>query len=888
MTDSLTRLTAALADRYRIERELGQGGMATVYLAEDLKHHRKVALKVLRPELAAGVGPQRFLREIDLAAQLQHPNILPLHDSGTAGEFLYYVMPYVEGDSLADRLAREGELPVSEAVRILIEIADALAYAHARGVVHRDIKPANIMLSGRHALVTDFGVAKAVGDAVQGQTLTTAGIALGTPMYMAPEQAAADPHLDHRVDIYASGVMAYELLTGRPPFSGVTPQQLIAAHITEAPDSPTRYRPSIPPVLASIVMKCLAKRPADRWQSAAELLTQLESLPVTGSTAAQARADARSRLRWYGVAAAGILIVSVVAVLLVLRNNGSSGLVLGHRLQVTLDPGLEIDPAISPDGRFVAYAAGAIAETRLYVRQVEGGTPILLASELGNPQRFPSWSPDGKRIMFRSPRGIEVIPALGGVSRVVVVDTPATGAQRSRTSYGELMPGAWSPDGRQVAYIQADSLYIANLETDSVRVLAVAGEFHSMAWSPDGRWIACVKGNRQSREPGFYFGNLGQSAIWIVSVSDGSPQRLTQDGWSDASPAWLPGSRKLLFVSNRDGGRDIYQIDVSGGGTPSGLPVRLTTGLNAQTVSLSADGHRLAYSVFNETSNIWTLPVPSAPPVSVRSARPVTAGNQITESIDVSPDGKWVIFDSDRRGNADIYRIPIAGGEPEQLTNTPAGDFWGMCSPDGREIAFHSFQEGTRQLFTMTADGKRQVQVTFGKDDHRSPAWRPDGRALYYLYNFNGVGSEIRRIVRDDTGHWGAEQTVVRTDALPVVFSPNGQWMTFTSSRGLVLSDPDGGSVHVRVPFSRGGSEPQPIYVSWPSDSVIYYLAIDSLDQGSIWSVAPAGGPSRLLVRFDDPSRPWHRFGFDASGGQLYFTLGDRQSDIWVVEVASR
>ncbi len=260
MPDIPNRLAAALADRYRLERELGQGGMATVYLAEDLRHHRKVAVKVLRPELAATLGPERFLREIELAARLQHPHILPLHDSGEAQGFLYYVMPFVDGENLRGRLTRHGELPVHEAVRLLAEVADALSYAHAQGVVHRDIKPDNVLLSGRHALVTDFGVAKAVSEATGRQQLTTAGIALGTPAYMAPEQAAADPHIDHRVDIYAVGAMGYELLTGTPPFTGQSSHEVLAAHVTQQPEPITSRRPAISPALGAIVMRCLAKR----------------------------------------------------------------------------------------------------------------------------------------------------------------------------------------------------------------------------------------------------------------------------------------------------------------------------------------------------------------------------------------------------------------------------------------------------------------------------------------------------------------------------------------------------------------------------------------------------------------------------------------------------
>ena len=257
MTDAISRLSTALAGHYRIERELGQGGMATVYLAEDLKHERKVAVKVLRPDLSASLGSERFLREIRIAAQLQHPHVLTVFDSGEAGGFLYYVMPYIEGETLRAKLVRDGQLPVGDAVRILREIADALAYAHGRGVVHRDMKPENVMLSGRHASVMDFGVAKAVNEATGRQNLTTIGVAIGTPTYMAPEQATADPNTDHRADIYAVGVIAYELLTGRPPFSGITPQAVLAAHVTQAPAPVSHGRATGPPALAELVMRCL-------------------------------------------------------------------------------------------------------------------------------------------------------------------------------------------------------------------------------------------------------------------------------------------------------------------------------------------------------------------------------------------------------------------------------------------------------------------------------------------------------------------------------------------------------------------------------------------------------------------------------------------------------
>ncbi len=318
MTDISERLQSALSDRYRIERELGAGGMATVYLAEDLKHHRNVAIKVLREDIAASIGAARFLREIEIAAQLQHPNILTLLDSGTANGFLFYVMPYVSGQSLRERLSREGELPVHEAVRLLSEVVDALSDAHEHGVVHRDIKPDNVMLSGRHALVADFGVAKAVSDASSGGAgVTSVGLAVGTPAYMSPEQAAADPGIDHRSDIYSVGVMAYEMLTGRTPFSGATSQQILAAQVTQTPDPLSRYRPGVPAALEAVVMRCLEKRPSDRWQSASQLHAALE--PFATASSGITPTDSPPHVgkpagvpKWIGGAAAAVLLLAAI------------------------------------------------------------------------------------------------------------------------------------------------------------------------------------------------------------------------------------------------------------------------------------------------------------------------------------------------------------------------------------------------------------------------------------------------------------------------------------------------------------------------------------------------------------------------------------------------
>ena len=313
MPELSERLQDALGTAYRLEQELGGGGMSRVFVAVETRLARRVVIKVLPPDLALEMRIDRFNREIQLSASLQHPHIVPLLAAGGHEDLLYYTMPFVEGEALRTRLSREGELPVRDAVRILKDVADALAYAHARGVVHRDIKPDNVLLSGHHAVVADFGVAKAVSQAKTESGLTSVGVALGTPAYMAPEQAAGDPNIDHRADIYAFGAMAYEMLTGRAPFSGMAPHQMLAAHVTEPVAPITDKRPALPPALAAVVMACLAKNPADRPQTATEILETLEGMATpSGSvaiTATMRHVMRRPRNRWLGLAAVAAIVV---------------------------------------------------------------------------------------------------------------------------------------------------------------------------------------------------------------------------------------------------------------------------------------------------------------------------------------------------------------------------------------------------------------------------------------------------------------------------------------------------------------------------------------------------------------------------------------------------
>ena len=389
-------LVSALADHYRLERELGAGGMATVYLAEDLKHHRQVAIKVLRPDLAASLGAERFLREVSIAARLSHPHILGLHDSGEANGYLYYVMPYVEGISLRQKLAREGELPIPEAVRILRDVVDAMAYAHAQGVVHRDIKPENVMLTGRHALVMDFGVAKAVaeGRSPEGDgprdpatALTSAGVALGTPAYMAPEQAVGEGHLDARADLYAWGVVAYELLAGQPPFVRATPQNTLVAQVTATPEPVTHHRANVPGALARLVMQCLEKKAADRPQSAEHLLQALDQVltPSGGLTPTDTRpyqtaGMRRARRRQWMLGAAAVTGLAVIGLLAWRGWQGRAAPVVADRVLVA--------PLEAEGAAFAGLAQDLAALPTAMTREGIGSpVPAATVRDLGGTRR---------------------------------------------------------------------------------------------------------------------------------------------------------------------------------------------------------------------------------------------------------------------------------------------------------------------------------------------------------------------------------------------------------------------------------------------------------------------------------------------------------------------
>ncbi len=549
MPELLNRLQVALADRYRIEGEIGAGGMATVYLAQDLRHDRKVALKLLRPELSAVIGAERFLAEIKLTANLQHPHILPLFDSGEADSYLFYVMPFVEGESLRSRLNREKQLPVAEAVRIATEVASALDYAHRHGVVHRDIKPENILLHDGRALVADFGIALAASKA-GGNRMTETGMSLGTPFYMSPEQAMGEREITARSDVYALGVVLYEMLTGDPPFTGSTAQAVVARVLTEAPRPILPQRHTIPPEIEVAVLTALEKLPADRFGTAAEFAESLagrRTVPVrTRAPSGGAATAVTTRLDPVKLALAGVaLVFAGAAAWGWLRaapapdvNRFSLYLPSAEALAPVSTSGNRV--AISPDGRRLVYVGPASGGTQLWLRDHDQliSSPIPGTENAGSP--------------FFSPRGREIGFLVGGTKiRTVSLDGGPTQTLsdsinstlvRSPFAFAHALQthdGKWLLARRSFLEAGAGDIYGVRAG-DSTLVPLVTGPATEIepAVSPDGKWLAYA--SNESGSPEVYvrpFPDAG-SARWQVSIAGGR------------DPLWSHSGRELFYLSS--------------------------------------------------------------------------------------------------------------------------------------------------------------------------------------------------------------------------------------------------------------------------------------------------------------------------------------------------
>jgi len=859
---------------WRIERELGRGGMATVYLARDPAHDRYVALKVMRPELVLSAGVERFLHEIEITARLAHPHILPLIDSGARDGVPYLVTPHVVGESLRARLRRERALPLADALRIATEIAEALDYAHRSGVAHRDVKPENILLADGHAVVSDFGIARALAaSGAASPASDEVGVIAGSHRYMSPGSTSASS--DARADIYALGCVITEMLTGEAPLSGSAAESLLAK------------RRDVSAGLRHLVQGCLVPDP-ERRPTASALVSRLEQLS-RGDVHATNDATRRHRSHVW-VAASAVLVMMLLAWSMPKARRGWDAVALGSTTQLTSTVGLEIDPAISPDGKWIAYSGGRPDRMRIYVRPAAGGDAVEISGESVRFHRWPSWSPDGSQLAFLAIEG----DRLGDTGKLFVV--PALGGTRQLVADGLTFfsTPAWSPDSQRIAYPMLDSIVIRDMKGGEPFVVSAHARDarpkmlarsssvwanHSLSWSPDARRLAFVSGNPAFAFGNTAFGNLGPNSIWTVGLSGSPPVRLTTGPHTFGSPIWTPDGGGILYVSNAGGAWDVYYQAVDDGGRPQGAPRRLTTGLNAHGITLSRDGTRLAYSVMNSRSNIVSAPITRGV-TAVAALRQVTDENQTIETVDVTEDGTWLVFESNRggAGKAHIYKMPVRGGETVQLTNDPMEDFAPKWSPDGSHIAFmrrEPSKDGLRDVYVMNADGGERIRITADTLDDSYPNWSPGGRGLH----FSQIPTGQMFTTLGDDGRW----SIPKRDSVRGRWTKDGRYRVALQHGDLFVQPERGTPRRIASRQELGGTVVAA--ATGPDPTVVYARVIDSAGVHSFHAVPVSGGSPRLILRLDGPTRRMARVLFSTDGRHLYFTLTHAESDIWMVSL---
>jgi Tol biopolymer transport system component len=873
---STTLAPGTMLGPYEVLGVAGIGAMGQVYRAHDRRLNRDVAIKALPAEFTlAGEPLARLQREATLLASVNHPNVAAIYDvleRDLADSFL--ILEYVEGPTLAERLG-QGPVPLDETLHIAHQIALALEAAHDKGIVHRDLKPANIKLPPNGIVkILDFGLAKVFTDDLTAADPSAAGLVRsssnanssfrGTPAYMSPEQVVGTA-VDQRADIWAFGCVVFELLTGRRAFEGNT-VSATSASIQEAEPDWSLLPGSTPIELRHLLQECLEKDAKLRPRSASELRRKTE-------------AHSAPRKAWQrkaAVLAAIMLTGAALAAALYWRE--PRGLRVEQTRQLTFAPELELDPALSPDGERVAYSVQAGTRTDIYVRRLAGGEPLNLTSNLPDPvHHWPRWSPNGTLIAFvTTPRdaptlfnghSIQVIPSSGGTPRQI-----ASGGRFGHT---------WSPNGKSVAFIRNNGINIAALDESAPNLIANLTAPHSISWSPDGRWIAYVSGNFELLFSSTQLGNIAPSSIGLLPVAGGEPHELTDKLTANSSPVWSPDSKSILFLSNRGGSRDVFQLKLSDAGIPLGEPLRLTTGLNALSIDLSTDGKQLVYLTFLRKGNLWSIPIPETGPVSVALAQQLTSGSQIIEGVSASRDGKWLTYDSNMSGNQDVYRMLRASGQVEQLTTHPQDDFQPSWSGDGKFIAFHTLRNGNRDIYAMAADGSELQQVTSDRAQERYPDWSPDGQSLAFLSD--KTGRQEVYVSSRQNGVWGQPRQLTFSKGVPSArWSPDGNTIAYTDLiEGLRVISPKGENPKLLVPRRKGFI---PIYTAWSSDSRTIYFRVmsDQEGAGSLWSIPSFGGTPKRLVEFQKPDR----IEFATDGKEFFFPITERDSDIWVAKLA--
>ena len=868
--DVQDQLQHALGDAYVIERELGGGGMSRVFVAEDATLGRKVVVKVLRPELAEGLSVERFKREVRLAARLQHPHIVPLLAAGALdGGVLYYTMPFVEGESLRARLEQSGALPIAELVRILCDVASALAYAHRAGVVHRDVKPENILLGEGGAVVADFGIAKAIsasrdaddtGRKPRVSTLTAAGTSLGTPAYMAPEQAAGDV-VDHRADLYALGVIAYEMLSGELPFRGRTAQQVMAAHATQEPEPIERRRATIPSRLTRVVGQLLAKNPADRPQSADDVVRELHESSSMSPVS-------RPRTRWY-VAVPWLLAAIAIIVAFWLRLQPTAAPRL-TRFELAVPDSVRLRStalghtvAVSPDGTRLVYTGGAESSGQLFLRNLGEleSRPITGTDRAQSPE----FSPDGRSLLFLTDGRLKRVDLAGG-SPVTVTDSGAT--------------ATWGDGG--IVFARPGGLYAVSPEGGAVRLVAPTSAPHGItalslpSSLPGGKAVLVML-----RKRGNTFAN---SHLAVVRLSDGQITDLNVEG---VNPRYLPTGHVIFgrvegrvygmafdashfrvsgpivplvedVVVNNGGAT---QLAVSRDGTMayrSGRFLRRMVLVDRRGVAqpllqelreyafpkISPDGKRIAVAIGASTltSDTWIFDTRTS------ALTPVTHGGG--ERPEWTPDGKSVItVRQDTMAHLVMQRWDGVGASTAYATIDRA--VLELTLPSGHSgfLAARIGGGGQRDIWIAPVDSPSALRPFVATQaDEFSPTVSPDGQWLAYVSNESG---RYEVYVRSMTGQGGRVQ--VSTDgAVEPLWSPTGRELFYRADRKLIAA---------RITWTEGAARVQrealfdDIYVSNGSAHVTYSAMPDG---NHFVFLQSAGGEPKTIVTlnwFEDVRR---------------------------------
>ncbi len=749
----IDRLSAALADRYRVERELGQGGMATVFLAEDLRHGREVAIKVLHEDLGATLGSDRFLSEIKTTARLQHPHILPLLDSGSADGLLYYVMPFVAGESLRDRLEREKQLPIGDAVRIAREIADALALAHGHGIIHRDIKPENILLQGGHALVADFGIALAVQQA-GGSRLTQTGLSLGTPQYMAPEQAMGEKSVDARADVYALGAVTYEMLVGEPPFTGATVQAIVARVLSSEPERPRTIRKTVPEHVEGAVLTALAKLPADRFAGVAAFASALEGATPLASSPARSRAGGPiPSLRSVAFVAFGVLIGAALSYAAARERPATTGTDVAR--SYVEQPAAEALPAgtsdfvLSPDGRDLVYVGpgetpGTVQlwhkrRTELHAVRLPGTTGAW----------GPFFSPDGKSLAFFRKGSLRRTSLAGGSPTTIATNLPANEGR-----------GAWLDDGR-IIFGNRTSLAIVRATGGEVTTIARNSEFIGynpvlVQPLPESRGVVVQACPTQ----------CPRAVIYAVDANLGKPRLIVTDG---RSPAWLPTGH-LAYITSA--GRLVVAPFDPQTMQVTGEAVGLIENVSAFTVS--QQGHLLYREgrLGQATRPVWVDRTGQASSLDSSLIAQVS-------SFSLSPSGRQLALSIVGDNEQHIWLKDLSTRALTKLTSGAMNHFRPSWSSDGAVIRFVQ-GDSTFGIAEKNVDGSGEDRALLSRNQLVETASSPDGQWMVFR---TGGTDTSRAILAKRVG----DSTLRRVDGpldykLGLAISPDSRYISYTSS----------------------------------------------------------------------------------------------------------